>query len=431
MKCPGTLLPRKSVGWPGRLFDEFDGCVFTMHPDTDVSGSSEPRQVSSSSTQGKGCALAPPKTGPAESSPAGAVHLMSLPAAAGRPIAPGADAILRQNYRGLMQHYLRRLPALFTKFTGLFSHLTWMPTWPRRPRAQTLPTRSRLCREVVVGCPETLAACRRCAARHLSLTLESGHKGHRFTCFKQVHNFWLPVIIRGCLVGLAFIQAPALPTAGAPAGHSPLRAHWSATVSAPPGRTRCSGRGTKRMSRRDFGQAARLLKLVIQHVETSAVAELRKSDLGRAQEALLELQTVATRLRTELNGLVPAFNKNSPALQPHNHADRLVQAALDYIHRHYSEPFTLQQYAGRLRMNAAYLSAQFSRAVGIPFKTYLTEVRLEKARELLSDPSRGVAEVAYAVGYASENRFRLAFKSLTGLSPRRWRETLQMEPGGS
>lgn len=62
----------------------------------------------------------------------------------------------------------------------------------------------------------------------------------------------------------------------------------------------------------------------------------------------------------------------------------------------------------------------------MPFKTYLTEVRVEKARELLRDPTRNVSEVAYAVGYASENRFRIAFKRVTGLSPTSWRDTLRM-----
>ena len=35
------------------------------------------------------------------------------------------------------------------------------------------------------------------------------------------------------------------------------------------------------------------------------------------------------------------------------------------------------------------------------------------------------SEVAIAVGYGSENRFRIAFKKATGLSPKLWRETMQ------
>jgi two-component system, response regulator YesN len=96
--------------------------------------------------------------------------------------------------------------------------------------------------------------------------------------------------------------------------------------------------------------------------------------------------------------------------------------------RDYRRPITLQQYARELGMNAAYVSSLFSRAVGVPFKQHLTELRLEKAKALLGDPVQSVSAVAYGVGYASENRFRIAFKRATGLSPKLWRETMQTNP---
>lgn len=79
-------------------------------------------------------------------------------------------------------------------------------------------------------------------------------------------------------------------------------------------------------------------------------------------------------------------------------------------------------------MSAAFLSGLFSRTIGLTFKTCLTAVRMEKARELLSDPRWNISQVARAVGYASATRFGIVFKSITGVSPRRWRETLRMGP---
>jgi AraC-like DNA-binding protein len=337
---------------------------------------------------------------------------------------------MREKYRELAREHLGRLPALYSRFTGLLSHVTWAPKWPHLWNARDLPSQSQVCREVVDDFTGALARCRRCAARHLGLALESGHKGHRFTCFMGVHNFWLPIIVRGCVVGLAFVQALALPAPGASVQRKPLCHHRAPAPKTGKRASRQFGRATRRMARSDFWESAKLLHLVFEHVETSALAELRKSDLTQAQQALVELQTVATRLRRELNGLVPAFNKTAPLLEAENHTDRVVHAALEYVHRHYPQPFTLQQCASGLGLNAAYLSAQFSRAVGVPFKTYLTDVRVERARELLSDPAARIANVARAVGYASENRFRVAFKKVTGLSPRLWRETLRVGPCG-
>ena len=66
----------------------------------------------------------------------------------------------------------------------------------------------------------------------------------------------------------------------------------------------------------------------------AALADLRKSDLTRAQQALLEMQTVTTRLRRELNGVVPVFNKTSPVLERARHTEQMVRGALEYIHQH-------------------------------------------------------------------------------------------------
>jgi two-component system response regulator YesN len=96
-----------------------------------------------------------------------------------------------------------------------------------------------------------------------------------------------------------------------------------------------------------------------------------------------------------------------------------------YVRRHHARPITLQECARAHGHNAAYLSNLFSQAVGLPFKTYLTELRLEKSKVLLSDPDRNINEIAEAVGYASANRFRLVFKKQTGLSPSHWRETMR------
>jgi len=89
------------------------------------------------------------------------------------------------------------------------------------------------------------------------------------------------------------------------------------------------------------------------------------------------------------------------------------------------EAITQRQCARELGKNAASVSAHFSRAVEISFKTHLTEVRMEKARGMLGNPAMTASDVASAVGYSSENRFRIAFKKVTGLSPKLKRETMQ------
>lgn len=134
------------------------------------------------------------------------------------------------------------------------------------------------------------------------------------------------------------------------------------------------------------------------------------------------------RLHEALERHLPVTSETSRRSGPQSHPEQLVQRLLGCIEQNYGKPITLQNCACKLGMNATYASALFSRAVGVPFKTRLTELRMEKAKTLLGDPAKTASDVAYAVGYASENRFRLAFKKATGLSPKLWRETMQMNP---
>ena len=182
------------------------------------------------------------------------------------------------------------------------------------------------------------------------------------------------------------------------------------------------------MSRLKFDRAARFLRLIVQHVQTSGLADLQQEDLANVRRALQVFENVQTRLRKKLNGLLPAFRETPPVAQPESRPKQMVRAVLDRIQRDYAQPLTLRKCADDLQLNAAYLSHLFSSAIGLPFKTCLTEVRVEKARELLGDPARNISQIAKAVGYASANRFRLAFKGVTGISPRLWRETLQINP---
>ncbi len=337
------------------------------------------------------------------------------------------DALQLEEYRRLAHGHLATLPVLFRKVTGLESCVVWAPTWPHRWNERDLPTGSRVCRRITAASPAALAHCQNCGMRHLASTLQAGQAGHHFLCHEGVRNFWFPIIVRRCAVGIAFVQA--LDGNG---GRGPARREATRVSSLAVARAERGPRGhriaTRLMTPSEFEQVAQLFQLIVRHAQTSVLADLREQELSRARQALGELRAVAARLRAELNHVMPAARTTPPVEQPEAHAQQMVHAVLDSISHHYRQPITLQQCAAQLGLNASYLSHLFSSAVGMPFRTYLTELRLEKARELLGDPARSISEVAFAVGYGSENRFRLAFKKATCLAPRLWRETLRMSP---
>lgn len=90
-------------------------------------------------------------------------------------------------------------------------------------------------------------------------------------------------------------------------------------------------------------------------------------------------------------------------------------------HNYMMYDISLDSVSAILDINASYFSAQFKRAFGVNFVDYLTDLRINAAKELLQDPFHATAEVAGMVGYESPNYFARAFKKKTGMTPTEYR----------
>lgn len=91
-----------------------------------------------------------------------------------------------------------------------------------------------------------------------------------------------------------------------------------------------------------------------------------------------------------------------------------------YLRAHYAEPVTIDQLAGITQLNRAHLMRTFTRTVGMPPYTYLTQIRVERAKDHLA-AGRPPAETALAVGFADQSHLNRHFKKLTGTTPRLYR----------
>lgn len=331
------------------------------------------------------------------------------------PLPPPGEPLLQQQYRELIRKHLSKLlDALFAEFTGVRFHIAWTRALPKQRDAKTLLSGCSACCRLS-GSP-LLPACRTCGPRQLARALSADGAGHRFTCRLGVRNYWIPIRVRAETLGFACLQA---------LGDSPARP-LTAKHSARAALVLLRRAGARVLSRVKFARAARFLRHIVQHVQTASLADLRKADLTSTERVVIALEKEQARLRETLQRHLPPASQAPRRSGSESHREQIMHCLLQRLELDYAKPITLQQYACELGMNAAYLSDLFSRAVGVPFKTYLTDLRLAKARELLGDPANTVAEVAYAVGYASENRFRMVFKNVMGLPPRIWRETLRM-----
>jgi len=72
-------------------------------------------------------------------------------------------------------------------------------------------------------------------------------------------------------------------------------------------------------------------------------------------------------------------------------------------------------------MSAAHFSTIFSQTVGKTFISYLTSLRIEKAKELLSQTDMKLSAIAMEIGYNEPNYFSHVFKKLEGVTPKEYR----------
>lgn len=147
-----------------------------------------------------------------------------------------------------------------------------------------------------------------------------------------------------------------------------------------------------------------------QQKEPRHLEELKQQKTLAQQE---ELRNQETAFEEDLCSILMMLQENSEAL-----AIRVSYQARQYVNAHYSDKeLSLRQVADRLHVSYGYLSTAFTRTFGENFKSYVVNVRTEKARELLLERKYKVYEIADMVGYGSSRYFTDAFKKKYGVSP--------------
>ena len=94
-----------------------------------------------------------------------------------------------------------------------------------------------------------------------------------------------------------------------------------------------------------------------------------------------------------------------------------------YIAAHFHEPeISLSVVAESVNVCATYFSFIFKKETGDTFVSYLTHVRVEKAKALLGSSMQRVAQIASEVGYNDYHYFACIFKKIVGMTPSQFRK---------
>lgn len=105
-----------------------------------------------------------------------------------------------------------------------------------------------------------------------------------------------------------------------------------------------------------------------------------------------------------------------------NTMKQVIQEARQYIMDNYQDPeLSVEKICRHLHMSPAYFSTMFKKETGQAYIAYLTEVRLNKAVELLNKTDDKTYVIAASVGYQEQNYFSYVFKKRFGVSPTKFR----------
>lgn len=162
-------------------------------------------------------------------------------------------------------------------------------------------------------------------------------------------------------------------------------------------------------------------------VRFSALAYVES--IGCKQEDLLQavntdkVQEVAVSLEALKAYMIDLLEK-AVALrdrEKNTQGKKVLKKALEYIEDNYTkESLSLNAVAAVIGVSPNYFSAMFSQEMKMTFIEYVTEKRMEKAKQLLCETELHSGEIAAAVGYKDPHYFSFVFKKTQGCTPREY-----------
>jgi len=103
-----------------------------------------------------------------------------------------------------------------------------------------------------------------------------------------------------------------------------------------------------------------------------------------------------------------------------------IVSAIEFIDKNYTEKIYLHDICRNSMLSQPYFSYLFKQMTGKTFVSYVNELRLAKATELLANSRMSITEVCTAAGFNEVSYFNRLFKKQTGMSPSQYRKNSRL-----
>lgn len=100
-----------------------------------------------------------------------------------------------------------------------------------------------------------------------------------------------------------------------------------------------------------------------------------------------------------------------------------IRKCVDYIYDHLDEKLTEEMLASFLHIDESYLSKLFLKEMGIHLKAFITNARVDAAKNMLIYSDYSYLEISLSLGFSSQSAFISIFRKVTGTTPGKFRTT--------
>ncbi len=163
----------------------------------------------------------------------------------------------------------------------------------------------------------------------------------------------------------------------------------------------------------------KILLTLLNHAARQKIVFSSASSESALWETLSEFATLDEVESFILNFVMAYFTESAK----HEGVSRCISHVYEIIEKNYGDPgLSIKFICDKLYLSHSHLCVLFKKETGKTLNQYVTEFRIEKAKELLEDSTVKLYYVASKVGYPDQNYFTKIFKKITNMTPSEYRE---------
>ena len=145
--------------------------------------------------------------------------------------------------------------------------------------------------------------------------------------------------------------------------------------------------------------------------------KMLKEEDSKLPNSKLYTKTLLLQLLITINRCVVNSTKMPKAELKNENIFRIVR----YLNSNYANKISLHSLCDEFFMSESHLSRSFKNVTGFNIINYLNIIRIKETQKLLIHSNKNITEIAYKVGYESITNFERVFKSMTSISPLKYR----------